>query len=794
MDLCEAFNLKFGNRNEAYPYKQIEFLLDQPPPQLSQLFRAGHANQVAVAPPEVAAVVPIVAPEAAPAAPIAVPQHGVMVHFTGQSRLNIRSRNNKNIALFRLPGAKHPIDKFKHFNRIFPKQTATPLVTHLGGSLAKGVYHLTKTLYQLDKHACVSSIRDCGHDTFRKLNPAETIAVMDIAKISINQKNKIASILRLHNNKRSVFASAKSCAKLRSVHDAAPTFGEYTYEEPYDHLPNEKKTIKVPYWYVCPYDSLLATIKTSRDSNIGDIPIGVKQGKLGECIPVIIQGDYGGTIGQGEMKWIEVVILRKGEVHEKFLGSIHGKEDFTIMKETIMPHINAGVKKMNENKILLLTWDNQFDFVTVPVGLDINTINYIRLNNKLRAMWHDGHADFDREDIPDARAVRAVRVVPFSGGDLAYQFAILGRTSHSPSKCMCCNLHKREWQKYGVCGKLFKTEEMLNDYREWEQKYIAARALLPNPEEGPSKEQYIKDAVSKVKMYGMKGLYLPMSQYLVPPLHILLGVGNDLLGKIDEFIAEYLEKTYLNIPAKAKRPTPMRDAVYAMLKKYEVEPQKYFTQTLVGGDIHRLLQRHSRICTDMQIIMLNGALRKMDVQENVDELVREFVKKIRNLMQVLESTHQLLSKVDQLQADELNDFEELCLGFGRLWRESFGNKITPKLHLLEVHAPMQMREFGCIGDKTEAAIERLHQLCNVDNRILCHTKNYEKRTNAQLSRKRLAAHHEVVKSKRSYKEQRLRVMSPDSVQRRTTKATAKSASKRTKRTAALDVINLVNDL
>lgn len=232
---------------------------------------------------------------------------------------------------------------------------------------------------------------------------------------------------------------------------------------------------------------------------------------------------------------------------------------------------------------------------------------------------------------------------------------------------------------------------MLRDYGEWEHKYITARALHANPDEFISKDEYIKRELSKTKMYGMKGLYLllsevPMSQYLVPPLHILLGVGNNLLEKIDEFIAEYLEKTYNNIPAKKDRPTPMSDAIYTMLKKYEVEPQKYFTQTLVGGDIHRLLQRHSQICTEMQIIMLNPVLRKADAEENIEVLVIQFVKKLRNLMQVLESTHQLMSKVDQLTDDELDDFDELCNGFGRLWRESFGAKITPKLHLLEVNA------------------------------------------------------------------------------------------------------------
>lgn len=339
---------------------------------------------------------------------------------------------------------------------------------------------------------------------------------------------------------------------------------------------------------------------------------------------------------------------------------------------------------------------------------------------------------------------------------------------------------------------------MVRDYEDWVHKYNAQ--VAQNNHDGQTLEDYIRKETKHLKMYGMKGLNLllpevPMSQYLVPPLHILLGVGNDLLDKIDEFIVDNLEKTYPNLPAKAKRPTPMKDAVYTMLKKYEVEPQKYFTQTLVGGDIHRLLQRHVPICNEMLQTLLNPTLRRPDAVGNIELLVREFVKKIKKLMQVLQSTHQLMSKIEPLQNVELDEFDKLCIGFGQLWRESFPNcSITPKLHLLEVHAPMQMRQFGCIGDKTEAAIERLHQICNVDNRILAHVKNYEKRTTAQLTRKRMAGHHSVVKTKNVYKEQRTRILSPDSLQRKVAKALAKATGTLERRAAALETINLMNDL
>ena len=71
-----------------------------------------------------------------------------------------------------------------------------------------------------------------------------------------------------------------------------------------------------------------------------------------QMIPVVVQGDYGGDLGKGEMKFMQVVILREGDGQNNCvqIASMRGKEEYNLLKQTIMPMINAGVEMMVKNK------------------------------------------------------------------------------------------------------------------------------------------------------------------------------------------------------------------------------------------------------------------------------------------------------------------------------------------------------------------------------------------------------------------------------------------------------------
>ena len=96
-----------------------------------------------------------------------------------------------------------------------------------------------------------------------------------------------------------------------------------------------------------------------------------------------------------------------------------------------------------------------------------------------------------------------------------------------------------------------------------------------------------------------------------------------------------------------------------------------------------------------------------------------FEGKLRKIMKVFEVVYMLMVKTDQLTAEELNTFD-LINGhsgqFGALLRQSFSSAtVTPKMHMLEPLSRVQMcafQAFGCLCDKIESAVERLHHQVN----------------------------------------------------------------------------------
>lgn len=87
---------------------------------------------------------------------------------------------------------------------------------------------------------------------------------------------------------------------------------------------------------MCPYKQVLATLKQMRDDPEGPHhEIGVRQGDLGTVIPVVIQGDYGGDLGKGQLKFVQVLLLKEGDAQKYCLpiGTIDGPEEIHILKK-----------------------------------------------------------------------------------------------------------------------------------------------------------------------------------------------------------------------------------------------------------------------------------------------------------------------------------------------------------------------------------------------------------------------------------------------------------------------------
>lgn len=303
-------------------------------------------------------------------------------------------------------------------------------------------------------------------------------------------------------------------------------------------------------------------------------------------------------------------------------------------------------------------------------------------------------------------------------------------------------------------------------------------------------EVIIKDYVVKNDQYGFKGLTvmlaaIAMSFYLVPPLHIMLGIGNNIIEKFKGFIEH-------NLDDNTRLDAPVSTAFFSMLgSDYNVVRQKYYTQTLVGGDIHRMLRNHAEIIQRARTIFKDAALRKADTTADIDERIDTFLDNMLKIMRVFNSIYALMSQTTQLSEEELDHFDYLCKNFGLMWRMYLNPcNAPPKLHLLETHAPVQMRQFGCLGDKIEAAVERMHHSVNKANRRYAAVKGWESkqaitlayRDQSELEEVAVQMEYDITRSKR--------LLSPQVTARKDQEALTSSATKRARVLQSVDTVDL----
>jgi hypothetical protein len=255
----------------------------------------------------------------------------------------------------------------------------------------------------------------------------------------------------------------------------------------------------------------------------------------------------------------------------------------------------------------------------------------------------------------------------------------------------------------------------------------------------------------------------------------MLGLGNNLAEQFFIYIDTDLDDGQKRVV----------EAFYALLKKYSIEHQKFYTNTYVGGDIRRLLDNHATICDQAVPIFKDAQLRGANVAEDIDARIDEFVGQMRNLLHVFWAINELMEQTSQLSPHELDLFENLCNTFGRMWRVYFkdgigGKKmsITPKLHQLESHLPAQMRQFGCIGDKSEAAIERLHQQGNKEGRRLAAVPTWTGQKSIQIERADKAMVKGVIDAGNEVMAGTKRKWSAETQAKKTTKSTVKDEERR----------------
>ena len=160
-------------------------------------------------------------------------------------------------------------------------------------------------------------------------------------------------------------------------------------------------------------------------------------------------------------------------------------------------------------------------------------------------------------------------------------------------------------------------------------------------------------------------------------------------------------------------------------------------------------------------------LRRPDCSPDIDAQIDDFLRKIKDLLGMFEAIYSLMSQTAQLTEDEQSTFKHLCRNFGKIWRSYFpDDTIPPKIHMLESHAWIQMQMFGCLGDKAEAAVERLHKECNDVNCQLRCVRKWSDRQKTMLCEKDKCDLTEVKAVRVKVMTKTSRTLTPESVQRK----------------------------
>jgi hypothetical protein len=112
------------------------------------------------------------------------------------------------------------------------------------------------------------------------------------------------------------------------------------------------------------------------------------------------------------------------------------------------------------------------------------------------------------------------KVDAFVPGNLAYQAMALGREGISPHHCPHCKMGRSEFKNIDAIGLPWTMKEYTKVG--WQSRESG------NSQLGVKKEPWWQ--------------FIPLENYVVPLLHMLIGIGNQMLARFCNIVNEYVER------------------------------------------------------------------------------------------------------------------------------------------------------------------------------------------------------------------------------------------------------------
>jgi hypothetical protein len=216
----------------------------------------------------------------------------------------------------------------------------------------------------------------------------------------------------------------------------------------------------------------------------------------------------GGHHGQGKFRAVIKIILRYVDIEVKTkiivikAGHIEAKKDtYEILKNTVTPEMNDAIKRIKQGGNVLRIFEN------AETGeIELTFSNDVLLNEASGCKW-------------------AMPVQVFLSGDLAFFATVLGKVNSSGSWRIRCDLPRNSWEAaVHTSGDLWTIQKL---------KDILTGLLDKSLEDSAA----CRKGVAKEPLFNS----IKLTHYVLSVLHIEIGVGNQLLKIILDWIDMRIE-------------------------------------------------------------------------------------------------------------------------------------------------------------------------------------------------------------------------------------------------------------
>jgi len=159
-----------------------------------------------------------------------------------------------------------------------------------------------------------------------------------------------------------------------------------------------------------------------------------------------------------------------------------------------------------------------------------------------------------------------------------------------------------------------------------------------------------------------------------------------------------------------------------ILEEFDVRFQQFYTMSLVGEHVHRVMENSREICSRTAELMLSG-VTDVDLREDIVL----FMEHLEELMDTFDWICSVMNSMEIQSEDTIADFILATEHFGKKYRQYLNKSATPKVHLLESHVPRELSMHKRLGIFAEDPIERLHHITKVSHRRYANVKRWNLR-------------------------------------------------------------------